>query len=223
VNDRIYPTLFGGRQVCESMPAFESCLLGSEPLAAAGMARGLAEHFDWFCLEAMLASAEADVVLVAGGPVAPWHAPRDLKQLRHCFGSKIGLTVRSAERFCPKSKAIADDLGRELGPARVHLSATPSQGEGAWHYEDEHLFIVQTAGVKDYYFRANTVAGDVPAGDKGFAAYANESSRLWSARLRPGDVLYLPTRWWRKERAEQEALSLSIGVTLPPQPRHGLA
>jgi ribosomal protein L16 Arg81 hydroxylase len=221
VNDRLSSSLLDGLAE-QGLPTLDSWTWGREPLIIAGMARALAQRFDWFSLERMLASAEADVVLTSSAPVASWVPPRDLEQLRHCFGSKIGLTVRGAERFCPVSRAVVEDL-RALGPARVHLIATPPDQGTSWHYEDEHVLIVQTAGVKDYYFRANTIASEVPASARAFAAHDGESSRLWSARLQPGDVLYLPARWWIRSRSEQDTLSLSIGVSLPALPRHGIA
>lgn len=214
---------FGGWTVHEDLSAFESCYLAREPMEGTGMARELAACFDWSHLETLLASADADVVLLSNGPALACPPPRDLKELRYCFLSKIGLTVRSAERFCPLSRVLADDLSGALGPSHVHLLATPPQADATWHYEDDHVFIVQTAGVKDYFFRPNTVASDVPASARGFSLQSRESSRLWSARLRPGDVLYLPARWWHRSRSEQDALSLAIGVSLPALPARGLA
>jgi hypothetical protein len=217
--DAFLPAPFGGWRVQEGLSAFESCYLAGQPLEGAGMACELAACFDWSHLGTLLASADAESLLLSGGPAIACPPPRDLNELRYCFLSKIGLTVRSAERFCPFARALADNLSGKLGPSRVHLLATPPRAEAAWHYEDDHVFIVQTVGVKDYYFRPNTVASDVPASAKGFAAHGRETSRFWSARLRPGDVLYLPTRWWSRSCSDQDTLSLAIGVSLPTLPR----
>jgi hypothetical protein len=199
------------------VPAFRSHYLGQQPLAAAGAAlRGVESHLGWPELDAALALPNLDVVMVSRGQPVDCPRPRDLAELREYFSRGVGLTVRGAERVCPIPRLVGDRLGHELGPARVHLFATPMNTHGfGWHYDDEHVFIVQTAGVKDYYFRENTVAAHRPASEAAFASYSRETSRLWSARLIAGDVLYLPARSWHMARCvEADSLSLSVGVTL---------
>lgn len=65
-----------------------------------------------------------------------------------------------------------------------------------WHHDDEDVFIAQAAGVKDHYFRASTVAADLPADAAAFERYARETSALCTATLIEGDFLYLPSRGW---------------------------
>ena len=197
--------------------AFRTNYLGRQPLAAAGTAlKGVESHFGWPELDTALASTKLDVVMVSKGQPVECPPPRGLTELRQYFRRGVGLTVRGAESACPIPRMVGDRLGRELGPARVHLFATPVDTHGfGWHYDDEHVFIVQTAGVKNYYFRENTVAAHRPASGAAFANYGRETSRLWSARLVAGDVLYLPARWWHTARCvEADSLSISVGVTL---------
>ena len=50
------------------------------------------------------------------------------------------------------------------GTAHVQLFVTPAETHGfSWHYDAEEVFIVQTAGVKDYLLRENTVAASAAA------------------------------------------------------------
>jgi 50S ribosomal protein L16 3-hydroxylase len=102
------------------------------------------------------------------------------------------------------------------GSAHVQLFVTPGRTHGfGWHYDDEDVFILQTVGVKDYYFRANTVAAEVAAHPDAFARFDVETSPLCTARLLAGDFLYLPARWWHMATCERDALSISVGVERP--------
>jgi ribosomal protein L16 Arg81 hydroxylase len=47
-----------------------------------------------------------------------------------------------------------------------------------------------------------------------FARFAAETSALCTATLVPGDFLYLPARWWHMAVCRENALSISVGVTL---------
>jgi 50S ribosomal protein L16 3-hydroxylase len=73
-------------------------------------------------------------------------------------------------------------------------------------------------GTKEYYLRANTVLSSrAPGPNPDFGAIRRETSPLLSARLIPGDWLYIPACWWHLVHSNEEALSISIGV-LPRQP-----
>jgi 50S ribosomal protein L16 3-hydroxylase len=80
-------------------------------------------------------------------------------------------------------------------------------------YDCEEAFYRTDRGIKDYYLRANTVAPvrDMPERPD-FSAGLREKSPLLSARLIPGDWLYIPAPWWHLVRSLEDALSLSIGV-----------
>lgn len=197
------------------LPAFLPPCLDRQPAAAVGTALGAESRFGWSELEGVLGSRNADVVVVSRGQPLDYPAPRDLARLREYFDAGIGLTVRSADRCSPFLQSVGAALERELGPSRVHLFATPAKSYGfGWHYDEEHVFIVQTAGIKDYFFRANTVAADRPASGEAFSTFSEEGSRLWTARLIAGDVLYLPARWWHMAKCVQDSLSISIGVSV---------
>jgi ribosomal protein L16 Arg81 hydroxylase len=75
------------------------------------------------------------------------------------------------------------------------------------------VFIAQTAGAKDYYFRDNSVARQSVLGDQlDFTCVRDERSPIYTTRLLAGDWLYLPARWWHLVKGIEDALSISIGV-----------
>lgn len=101
-----------------------------------------------------------------------------------------------------------------LGEIDVQLFATPRDTWGfGWHFDEEDVFIAQTAGVKGYVFRANTIA-TAPPSPAAFARLADETSTPCSATLVAGDLLYLPCRWWHRAFCREHALSISVGVRI---------
>ena len=130
----------------------------------------------------------------------------------------IGLCIRRSERHDAALGTFTSSVSACLG-RRVHLQvfATPAATHGfSWHYDAEDVFIVQTGGVKDYYFRENTVDRRVPDGSKpDFSRFRAEKSPLQTARLVPGDCLYIPARWWHMAHCVETALSMSLGIWEP--------
>ena len=144
----------------------------------------------------------------------------------------------------PRPNRAIEGFGEPMGepPLRgahhnhrcVTLCCKPGQGAGritrkgaerplcapgfGWHYDAEDVFIAQTAGEKDYYFRENTVEADTPFPPKDFQAYHAETSALQTAHLVAGDFLYIPARWWHMALCREDALSISVGV-MPPDTR----
>jgi ribosomal protein L16 Arg81 hydroxylase len=45
-----------------------------------------------------------------------------------------------------------------------------------------------------------------------FRCFREETSPLQTARLFPGDVLYLPALWWHMARCVEDSLSIALGV-----------
>jgi 50S ribosomal protein L16 3-hydroxylase len=168
---------------------------------------------DWDLLGAVLsADVAADALVVAAGNRLPYPPPRSLDELRAYFRMGIGLCLRQTQRCHPALRRIADAFESELGTADVQIFVTPGGTHGfGWHYDDEDVFILQTAGLKDYYFRANTISQSA-ASPSVFARYAEESSVLLTATLIAGDFLYLPARWWHMARCRETSLSISVGV-----------
>ena len=124
--------------------------------------------------------------------------------------------LRSAAAYSPHLRTLCEELAREVpGPQRVIAFATAANTHGfGWHYDAEDVFIMQTAGDKEYYFRRNTqvnVASMPLRGQPDFTLYRNELSPLMSFRLIAGDWLYLPRGFWHVAYAHSDALLCRSG------------
>jgi 50S ribosomal protein L16 3-hydroxylase len=195
-----------------TVDAFRTSWLQRTPVAQPGSASS-AREFDWEHLEQVLSSCPvSDALVVAKGCRLDLPVPRTLSELYAYFQMGIGLVLRHTEHRDPVLARVHADLERELGPAHVQLFVTPGGTHGfGWHYDDEDVFIAQTAGVKEYYFRANTVTTE-RADAAQFHRYTDETSTLCTATLVPGDFLYIPARWWHMAVCREDALSISAGV-----------
>lgn len=190
--------------------------LGRVPSARPGTAAAALGFFDWSVLDRVLAADPAPDVLVASqGRLVDVPEPRSTSDVRQLMQRGLGVVVRKTERHDPALAELARCFAEDLpGEVHVQLYITPAGTRTfGWHYDFEDVFIVQTAGSKDYYFRDNTVARDVPAGPHpDFSAVRRETSPLYSSRLIAGDFLYIPRRWWHLVHSVEDALSISIGV-----------
>ena len=186
------------------------------PIAQSAAAMSAVPLFGWETLERILRmEPSADILVVARNELLEIPAPRNRATLSTLIGRGIGLVIRHAERcdagLSELAGAFAQDLG---GEAHVQLFITPAGTYGfGWHYDIEHVFIAQTDGVKDYFFRANSVA---PASELAldFSRFSQEHSPVATSRLIPGDWLYIPARWWHTARCVETSLSISIGVRI---------
>lgn len=200
-----------------SVGEFRASHLGRAPLARPGGAAGSVGVFEWSTVDRILRRADGlDGLVVRGGRELDVSLPRDLEALRSLFERGLGLVIRGAERLDEGLAALAGAFARDL-PGVVHLqlfvTAAGTNGFG-WHYDTEEVFIVQTAGVKTYYFRENTVAPDPRPGPRqDFTRVREETSPPMACTLAAGDWLYLPRGWWHVAKAEEDSLSVSIGVS----------
>lgn len=187
-------------------------------------ARSALDVLDWDVLgEVLAADTPADIIVCARGERLPLPAPHDLTELRAYMRMGIGLAMRHTQRCHPRLAAMADAFARELpgaGAVQVQVFVTPGGTHGfGWHYDIEDVFIAQTAGTKDYYFRKNTVDVDTPFPPRDFSGFHTESSVLQTAMLVPGDFLYIPSRWWHMAVCREDSLSISVGVMPADAPR----
>lgn len=210
------------------LDGFRAQHLQRVPLAMPGTARSACGLLDWSGLARILL-AKPDVLVVARGQLLPFPPPTELVELRAYFRMGIGLAMRHTERVDPVMAEVAQAFERDVGAAQVQIFVTPPETHGfGWHYDDEDVFIAQTHGVKDYYFRANTVT-DALASPLEFQKYPGETAPLCTATLVAGDFLYIPARWWHMAICREESLSISVGVyprstvqmAGPPQDSHG--
>jgi hypothetical protein len=192
----------------------------SAPFARPGMARAAIGVLDWETVDRVLRSPEPlDIMTVSSGRLHDVPLPRSLADARALMQAGISVVVRGAERHDAGLRAVAEQFGADLpGEVHVQLYATPGGTNSyGWHYDFEDVFIAQTAGVKDYYFRANTVARDTVLGDRlDFTRVQQEKSPIYASRLIAGDCLYIPSTWWHLVKCAEDSLSISIGV-MPPE------
>jgi ribosomal protein L16 Arg81 hydroxylase len=197
--------------------------LGKMPYARPAAAMGAVGLGTWKTVDAVLGSdLPIDVLTVAAGEIVQVRRPRSRADAMRLLETGVSVVVRAAERHDAGLAGLAERFERVLpGEVHVQLYATPAGTNSyGWHFDFEDVFIAQTAGVKDYYFRANTVAPDAVLGDRlDFTSFRNERSPLMSARLVAGDWLYLPARWWHLVKCVQESLSISVGVMSPAEVR----
>lgn len=205
------------QQWLEDVPLadFVARQLGRSPLARPSAAADVIPAFEWRSLERLLRRTDLDVLTIRGGRERAAPRPRDLAELRALLDRGIGLVIRRAERHDATLAALGRELERDL-PGRVHVqlfvTAGGTHGFG-WHYDAEEVFIVQTEGRKDYYFRRNTFDPDPePDAQPDFGRVRRETTPIMTSTLLPGDWLYLPRGWWHVARARTESLSISLGL-----------
>lgn len=171
---------------------------------------------DWSRLGVVLGAApQRDVVVIDRGIAALLPAPRCESDAREMLALGQSVVVRAAERHDDALAELAGSFRAALGGAvHIQLFATPiGQRTFRWHYDAEEVFVLQTAGVKDYWVRRNTVDPrpsmvDWPDYDR----IELETSRRECHRLRAGDWLYIPSPWWHVGQCIEESLSVSVGV-----------
>ena len=210
------------REWLAPLPAdeFKAQYLGRQPYARPGTARSALSLLSWQTLDRLLQSPEPlDQMTVSRGVLVDAVAPRSLSDVRRLMDAGVSVVVRASERHDPALAELAAAVGTMV-PGEVHIQvyATPAGTHSyGWHWDFEHVFIAQTAGVKDYYFRDNTLARDAVLGDHmDFNLVQRETAPMYAAQLHAGDVLYIPARWWHLVRCREDSLSLSIGI-MPPE------
>ncbi|MBW3541155.1 MAG: cupin domain-containing protein [Planctomycetes bacterium] len=173
---------------------------------------------DWSTIERSLAAPDADLMLAREGRRYDGPLPRTLDAARHFFDEGWTLLVRHAERHDERLAQLAEGLSRDFAaPVDVHLYATPAGQQGfGWHYDAEDVFIIETAGEKEYSLRKNTVnpwplIETLPRDMK----FEREQSPLMQCLLAAGDWLYIPNGWWHVARAKTHAISIAAGVLAP--------
>jgi hypothetical protein len=198
-----------------SFDEFRATHFGRRAFARAGTTHAARALLDWETLGRVLASdlPARDVLVVARGRHLAIPAPRSLVELRALMRRGIGLCVQHGERRDAGLARVATAFADDEHVAQTQLFATPGGTHGfGWHYDDEDVYIAQTAGTKDYYFRRNTVAAARPAASAAFALFPAETSPIETATLVAGDFLYVPSRWWHMAVCRTDALSISVGV-----------
>jgi len=191
------------------------------PYSAAGLAAPLCPLGTWEAMTALLDNSEADVLVCRRNERHEGPRPRSATEARRLVDDGFTLLVRHAERQDERLARLAAAFEADFAAAvNIHFYCTPAGQYGfGWHYDAEEVFIVQTAGRKEYSLRKNTVnpwplEETLPADMR----YEREIMPLVRCKLAAGDWLYIPSGYWHMGQSSELALSLAIGV----MPRTGL-
>jgi hypothetical protein len=210
--------MFGDWFTPDELYAFMKVRFGRAPDARPSAAHDDIALLTWDTFDRVLASRRTvDVMTVSQGRLVAALRPRcaqDVKRLMR-LAPGISTVVRQSERHDRALLALASSFSDALpGEVHIQLYATPAGTNSfGWHYDFEDVFILQTQGVKDYYFRDNTVARHTRLGEAlDFSLIKSETSPLMTARLVAGDWLYLPRRYWHLVKCVEDSLSISVGV-----------
>lgn len=195
---------------------FRKEYFGRSPLANPGSAASAAPYLNWQTVADLLSSpSHADVMIVREGKLLDIPVPRSREQFLGLFGAGCSFVVREAERHDPGLRQVADAFTRDVGGlTTIQVFVTPAQTHGfGWHYDCEDVFIAQTAGVKEYFLRENTInpSPTVDAMPRDMQ-FENETSQLIACTVAAGDFLYIPRGWWHMGRALEPSLGMSVGV-----------
>lgn len=199
----------------ERLDTFLADYLFHRPYSLAGAAGEFAELGAWPVVESVYAHEEADVMIVRGGRRWEGTGKPPFAEVRRLFDEGHTLLIRHAERHHGGLAELAAAFHRDFrAEVNVHIYCTPPGEHGfGWHYDAEDVFILQTQGVKEYSLRKNTVnpwplVDTLPADMK----FERELMPLMKCRLAAGDWLYIPNGYWHVGLAEEDAISLAIGV-----------
>jgi len=194
-----------------SVDEFVQRSFGRAPHARPGTAERVIPWFDWAVLGRVLARRPPDMLVASRGRLVNMPPPRNLAEARQLLDAKLGLVIRKSEHHDAQLAQLARAFERDLpGEVHVQLYVTPAGTQTfGWHYDFEDVFIAQTVGRKDYYFRDNTVDRHTSVGEQpDFSCIRRETSTSFGSQLIAGDWLYIPHRWWHLVRSVEDSLSI---------------
>lgn len=185
-----------------------------QPFALPGGCRHLADTLGWPLVEAMLARPDVDALAARGAEIWPDGVP-PAEKARGLLGEGYTLRIRNAEKHDAGLGELAESF-RSAFAARVdvHVYCTPAGHPGlGWHYDAEDVFVLQTAGSKEWSLRKNTVhPWPLPETIPANMRYGRELMPMLRCNLHAGDWLYIPAGYWHSTRAGEESISLNVGI-----------
>lgn len=190
------------------------------PLAKALAAQESTSLLTWDTIARLVeASPQPDMMIVRNGRLLENAEPRSLREAQSLFGSGCSIVMRHLELHDQALRGLAETIGEEIdGSVSIQSYATPRAFSSfGWHYDCEDVFIVQTAGTKEYLLRANTVNPEphIDAMPRDMHYEKETSTKTMACTLVAGDWLYVPSGWWHRAIAIDDALSISVGVLTP--------
>lgn len=185
------------------------------PFSLPDCAQGFTHLGSWEMVETILAQPDPDVLVVRQGELWKEKARPSYSEARALHAAGYTLVIRNSEKHHPQLAELAAGFREDFqGAVDIHLYCTPANQRGfGWHYDADDGFILQTQGSKEYSLRKNTVnpwplIETIPRD----MAYEREIMPLMKCRLVAGDWLYIPGGYWHMAKAEDESISLSVGV-----------
>ena len=197
------------------LEAFLATHFEREPFVQPGTAVDAMPLLDWEAVGRLLA-ARADVLAIRKGRLVPEAAPPDLAGARALLRDGCALVIRGCDLhdrgLSNLARAFEVEIGGEAA-VQAFVSPVGSRSFG-WHYDCEDVFIAQTAGVKEYQLRRNTVnpAPTLDAMPRDMRYERETTTAVLACTLVPGDWLYVPRGWWHVGQAVEDSLSISIGL-----------
>lgn len=189
-----------------------------KPFSGRAAAERLRELGTWSVIDELVEQTECDVLLARQGVPYTGERPSTAKQARELFAQGYTLVLRQPDQHHAGLSQLARAFSAELhGRINLHLYCTPAGQHGfGWHCDPEEVFILQTAGRKDYLLRENTLhPAPLPESLPGGALAAQETTPVETRTLNAGDFIYIPAGHWHMAQAPEEALSISIGLMAP--------
>jgi 50S ribosomal protein L16 3-hydroxylase len=188
------------------------------PLALPNVLEDLAWPGAWEEVTEVLHGGEATPLVVRDGAGLKGAPPTTVDEAKQLIADGWTINIRHAERHSRRLHELASGISSTFSsPVDIQMFITPAGKPGfSWHYDAEDVFILQTAGAKDYLLRKNTVnpwplEETLPAD----MHYEREIMPLSCVRLAAGDMLYIPCGYWHQVQAcheDMNAISLAIGV-----------
>ncbi len=185
------------------------------PFALSGGCQRYCGLGSWEAVERILGKPGADTLVVKSGeqraaPQSPTYA-----EARALHADGYTIVLRHVERLDPAIGEFAAGFSRDLlSPLDAHIYCTPASQFGfGWHYDAEDVFILQTAGTKEYSLRKNTVnPWPVLETMPSDMAFEREIMPLMNCTLAAGDWLYIPGGYWHRATSREDSISVAIGV-----------
>jgi 50S ribosomal protein L16 3-hydroxylase len=186
-----------------------------QPFALSGGCDRFRHLGSWESVEAILSRPDADTLVVRGGQQLPGGGAPSYDEARALHADGYTIVLRHVERRHAAIAEFAAGFQRDLAASLdAHIYCTPASQFGfGWHYDAEDVFILQTAGRKEYSLRKNTVNPwpvlETMPQDMGFE---REIMPLMKCTLSAGDWLYIPGGYWHRAESCEDSISLAIGV-----------
>ena len=166
-------------------------------------------------IAASLSAQTQDILIGRQGSILDTPHDLTIEQAREFLSQGQTIGIRHVQGNHPQLQWLAQAFTKELGGnTDIHLYWTPAAQPGfGWHYDAEEVFILQLLGTKHWRIRKNTVhpwplLESIPVNQ----AYGQEIMPYLSCQLKAGDWLYIPNGYWHCTTAEEESISLSVGI-----------